>query len=212
MASNEKPVYSWGEIEQLRGELLLLAKSAEDAHILRKAAAVIQQLQDPSGLYPSALWLVRVRAHECTEAIEAVNASTGRLDDLRAEFQQEIRKLDHAVETARAALCVVRPAVRATPTNMQELVEYLTAHPRVRMTSSSPKTPLSAGDTFLRVEGGSMWFRGDDGREHHLPLSCGMVSSETGVKFAPHSFAVEKFGVTITSTYLEDDADGHQAS
>lgn len=91
-----------------------------------------------------------------------------------------------------------------SPTNFKELISFLHAYPRVGVVSSSSRMPVGPLETFVRYQDGLMWFRNDDGVEHHFPVGCGMVPAETGIKLYPFGFTFTKFGVVTFVTYLRE--------
>ncbi len=93
------------------------------------------------------------------------------------------------------------------PTNFRSLVDYLAAHPAVRITGPSPKSrePFTRDETFLRYEGGRLWFRSQAG-DQHIPIGCvateAAARAETGIEFDAAGFTIAKFGVQIRVEYL----------
>lgn len=88
------------------------------------------------------------------------------------------------------------------PVNFNELIAFLETYPHVGIVSSSPRMNVGPLETFVRYQDGLMWFRNDDGLEHHFPVDCGMVAAETGIKLYPFGFTFTKFGVVTFVAYL----------
>ena len=91
------------------------------------------------------------------------------------------------------------------PTNLTQLVEFLTQHPRVRESCGDPRVTAAGDMTFLETREGGLWFRCRHNFNRYLPVDCGMTPAESGFLFDAEGFAVEKFGVTIRYTYLADE-------
>lgn len=96
------------------------------------------------------------------------------------------------------------------PTNLRELVDHLTAHPLVTMTTDSLRIPVGRpGDnpeTFLRFADGLLWFKNAAGAEHHLPMHCGLAPAalhESGITIRDDGFNFTKFGTTIRVRYID---------
>lgn len=85
------------------------------------------------------------------------------------------------------------------PRNLSELVAYLEEHPRVETTGTRGEVSI---DWFAGLSGGSLWFSGENGHRHHIPIDCGRVAAETGIRFDAEGFVVTKFGVEIRVRYL----------
>lgn len=93
-------------------------------------------------------------------------------------------------------------SVPVMPTNLKELIDYLTVRPRVIVRSDAPG--LQGPRTFLRSSCGAMWFRDHLGAETFLPINCGLVDAETGIEIDPLGFTVTKFRRVIRFDYATE--------
>lgn len=96
------------------------------------------------------------------------------------------------------------------PKTLREVVRYLADHPEVEIhrpehtsTRTGQVIPEERSRCRFRASaGGGLWFDASPGREHYLPIDCGMTEAETGVTLDEGGFTLVKFGIAIRVTYV----------
>lgn len=83
------------------------------------------------------------------------------------------------------------------PQSLNDLVAYLTKHPRVRCTAPNF---LSGERRFIELDQqGRLWWEWEDGQRSFTPTRCSMT-----VDFYPDGFTVQTFGRLTRFDYLAD--------
>lgn len=88
------------------------------------------------------------------------------------------------------------------PTNLADLIRFLSEHRRVRV--KHPQPELCGEAVFEGHRDGGLWFARENGEDAYLPINCGMTPAESGFFFDERGFAVTKFGQTIRYTYVSE--------
>jgi hypothetical protein len=147
-----------------------------------------------------------VNFNDCHEDPESIRPPTPAdiavLRFYAAVFRPLLRLFGVTMETTAL------PEPTPKPRSVRELLDYLDEHPKVAIVSSQPSWNYDHPKeirVYSHTSRGGLWFTNpkDRNRPCYVPISCGQVDSETGLEFTESGFAVTKFGVTFTYTYID---------